>query len=281
MSLVPASAAARRPRARPVVVLAPADELLEHRRSASLICRKSGSWPSRPSSSAIQARVPTLPTPTTLRAKSTSWNCSSRTRRSYWSVSAVVAQELLSAGLEHGRAPRTSAKSSSGTISGGSETIRALAVDLAGELRERLHAVAPARLRERLVEPLAHLARRTASDSCGISFSMSRRVYQTSRFLIPANSRHRGAVRGDRLEHDRAPARRGVKPLSRAAISMLTARRLTSHSHGPGSVSSKSLMSNTSRRSGEANSAEVRQVRVAAALHRQARSAASRPGRPP
>ena len=39
--------------------------------SASLICRNSGSLPSRPSSSAIQARVPTLPTPTTLRAKST------------------------------------------------------------------------------------------------------------------------------------------------------------------------------------------------------------------
>ena len=44
-----------------------------------------------------------------------------------------------------------------------------------------------------------------------------------------------------------------AKPLSRAAISMLAANRLTSHSHGPGSVSSKSLTSNTSRRSGEAN----------------------------
>ena len=43
-----------------------------------------------------------------------------------------------------------------------------------------------------------------------------------------------------------------MKPLLRAQISMLTASRLTSHSHGPGSVSSKSLMSKTSRRSGEA-----------------------------
>ena len=34
---------------------------------------------------------------------------------------------------------------------------------------------------------------------------------------------------------------------------MLTASRLTSHSHGPGSVSSKSLTSNIKRRSGEAN----------------------------
>ena len=40
-------------------------------------------------------------------------------------------------------------------------------------------------------------------------------------------------------------------PWSRAAISKLAARRLTSHSHGPGSVSSKSLMSKTSRRSGD------------------------------
>ena len=39
--------------------------------SASFNCRNSGSWPSRPSSRAIHARVPTLPTPTTLRAKST------------------------------------------------------------------------------------------------------------------------------------------------------------------------------------------------------------------
>ena len=33
----------------------------------------------------------------------------------------------------------------------------------------------------------------------------------------------------------------------------LAASRFTSHSHGPGSVSSKSLMSNTIRRSGDAN----------------------------
>ena len=39
--------------------------------SASLACRKSGSCPSRPISSSTQARVPTLPTPTTLRAIST------------------------------------------------------------------------------------------------------------------------------------------------------------------------------------------------------------------
>ena len=44
----------------------------------------------------------------------------------------------------------------------------------------------------------------------------------------------------------------GVKSRSRPAISKLAARRLTSHSQGPGRVSSKSLTSNTRRRSGAA-----------------------------
>ena len=42
-------------------------------------------------------------------------------------------------------------------------------------------------------------------------------------------------------------------PLLRAAISKLAAIRFTSHSNGPGSVSSKSFTSNSSTRSGEAN----------------------------
>ena len=46
--------------------------------SASLACSSSGSPPSRPSSRTIQQRVPTLPTPTTLRAMSTTRYWSSR-----------------------------------------------------------------------------------------------------------------------------------------------------------------------------------------------------------
>ncbi len=42
-------------------------------------------------------------------------------------------------------------------------------------------------------------------------------------------------------------------PLLRAAIVKLAAMRFTSYSKGPGSVSSKSLRSNSSRRSGDAN----------------------------
>ena len=47
-----------------------------------------------------------------------------------------------------------------------------------------------------------------------------------------------------------SPQRPPPMPSSRDARTMLAARRLTSHSHGAGSVSSKSLMSNSSRRSG-------------------------------
>ncbi len=46
-------------------------------------------------------------------------------------------------------------------------------------------------------------------------------------------------------------------PLSRPAISKLAARRFTSHSQGPGSVSSKSLMSKIRRRSGEPNTPKL------------------------
>ena len=88
-------------------------------------------------------------------------------------------------------------------------------------------------------------------NSC-ITLSTSRCEYHTSRFFIPANSaiavRYRPTV-SSTIRSCSLPR----KPLSRAAISMLTANRLTSHSHGPGSVSSKSFTSNIKRRSGEAN----------------------------
>ena len=49
----------------------------------------------------------------------------------------------------------------------------------------------------------------------------------------------------------------GSETRRRATRSMLAASRLTSHSQAPGSVSSKSLMSNTTRRSGVANSPKL------------------------
>ena len=48
-----------------------------------------------------------------------------------------------------------------------------------------------------------------------------------------------------------------VKPLLRPATVKLAASRFTSYSNGPGRVSSKSLRSNSSRRSGEANSPKL------------------------
>lgn len=47
---------------------------------------------------------------------------------------------------------------------------------------------------------------------------------------------------------------RSLKPFARPAMTRLAASRLTSHSQGPGSVSSKSLMSKSNCRSGEASS---------------------------
>ena len=63
-----------------------------------------------------------------------------------------------------------------------------------------------------------------------------------------------------------------LKPLARPAMTMLAASRLTSHSQGPGSVSSKSLASNTRRRSGDANRPKFEQVGVAAGLHDDVRA---------
>ena len=97
--------------------------------SASLICRNSGSWPSRPSSSAIHARVPTLPTPTTLRAKSVNSNCSSSTRRSNSSDLTVAAQQLDAALRTSHRAPPRTRAARSARSAATRSTIRTFAVD--------------------------------------------------------------------------------------------------------------------------------------------------------
>jgi len=76
----------------------------------------------------------------------------------------------------------------------------------------------------------------------------SSRAYQTSSSPIAAN-------RGIASPYERTAASTAslrsvrAKLRSRPAISKLVARRLTSHSNGPGSVSSKSLRSNPSARS--------------------------------
>ena len=78
------------------------------------------------------------------------------------------------------------------------------------------------------------------------------RSYQTSRWLCFAKPRI--PSRYSRTQSVTIHCRRSAaSPMSRPAISALAAMRLTSHSHGPGSVSSKSLGPKTSLRSGAPN----------------------------
>ena len=93
---------------------------------------------------------------------------------------------------------------------------------------------------------------RDADDPSSLRIAVtSRRVYQTSRLRICAKrmiaSRYSRAA-ANTTERQTAWS----KPQSRPATAMLAASRFTSHSNGPGSVSSKSLMLKTSRRSGAA-----------------------------
>src|SRR6266516_5664852 len=81
---------------------------------------------------------------------------------------------------------------------------------------------------------------------------MSTSVYQTARLFMAASRRiawRYPAAAACTI------ARRSLraKPLPLDATSRLAASRLTSHSHGPGRVSSKSVTSNISRRSAEPN----------------------------
>ena len=62
-----------------------------------------------------------------------------------------------------------------------------LAVDLLGELGERLHVVLRLRLGQVLLEPLDLLGRDASTRYSLNTFSTSRRAYQTSRFVIAAN----------------------------------------------------------------------------------------------
>ncbi len=89
-----------------------------------------------------------------------------------------------------------------------------------------------------------------------MNVSTSSRAYQTARLSIPAKVRiaWRYWAAHSSTTWSASP---GEKPLSWEAIMRLAASRLTSHSQGPGSVSSKSLMSNTSRRSGEAKTPKL------------------------
>ena len=86
-----------------------------------------------------------------------------------------------------------------------------------------------------------------------ISSSSDRWAYQMS--IVPhlRELGHRLPVGAAPRRASRRACRPWLKPLLRAAIVKLAAMRFTSYSNGPGSVSSKSFRSNSSVRSGEAN----------------------------
>jgi hypothetical protein len=93
--------------------------------------------------------------------------------------------------------------------------------------------------------PPTAVAQRAAIESASSCW------YQDSRLPIPASRRIVWRYSREAAATIRRRSR-PANPRSRPASEKLAASRFRSHSQGPGSVSSKSLRSNTSRRSGEA-----------------------------
>ena len=153
-----------------------------------------------------------------------------------------------------------------------------LSVDDLGELRERPQAGLRLRLRDVAVMALELLARRALREERANVVNVQARIpeLEVAQTCEPC---HRLPVAPPtaRLTAFRCLS---LKPRSRPATAKLATRRFTSHSKGPGSVSSKSLMLKTSRRSGE------RTHRSSTGAHRHtaahaARFAASPTGRMP
>jgi hypothetical protein len=184
--------------------------------------------------------------PTTLRARSAGRKRSSSVHRSDGRVPRYRANSPSRSGLRS----VSPASSRSGTSSGGSETnfsspfTRCVSFARA-RMRSRLYAFASNRRRRR-----SSLWSRAARSRASIARASSR-AYQTSR--SPCDPKRRIASRQERTAASTARSRaRRESCRSRAAISKLAASRFTSHSNGPGNVSSKSLRSKRRSRSGDA-----------------------------
>ncbi len=124
-----------------------------------------------------------------------------------------------------------------------------------GQLREGPEAVLALGLRDRLVVVLG----RPALDLRAVLLEQRRCRGAGTRRRACA-SRPAGASRsGTRRRRPSRAARRSrsLNPRSRPPIAKLATRRLTSHSNGPGWVSSKSLMSKIRRRSGAAKTPKL------------------------
>ena len=173
-------------------------------------------------------------------------------------------------------------RSSIGTISGGSATIRRWPsttwVSLANAcMLSRVRALATFACGLRLLLLRWHWLAARSSSSLDVDVRVPDVQVAHRRGLAHRASGTRPTAGSD----DRAPVASAAKPRSRPAISKLAASRLTSHSHGPGQGLVEVVDVEHQLALGRGEDAEVRQVRVAADLGRRCPTAACRPGRRP
>ncbi len=173
-----------------VGVLAGAHVPAEHRLRGLLDLEEQRVVSSRPSISTIQQRVPTLPTPTTLWARSANWNWSSRSRRSVSRVRRYLPIRSDSSDSMNLRSAwRSAASSSIGHHQRRVGDDPRPAVHHAGQLVDLLHAVPGPGLGQALADLLALPRPVSRAPNRRRSSSMSACAYQTSRSLMPANWR--------------------------------------------------------------------------------------------
>ncbi len=233
--------------------------------------RPAGSCRLRPAHATIHARVPTLPTPTTFCAASRKSKRSNSRRVSGARLRRVAAPRARSAARAASRAGRNgrAAPEGSKAMRGSRSNARS------GRRRARSCSRRPCRGGG---APARAEPRRPARAPAPPPRPRSRRAYQNHR-RVRLRARTGRWPGGSFPPPPAGPA--APRPRSRPHISMLAAKRFTSHSHGPGAVSSKSLTSKTSLRSEAANPPKFAIWASPHACTRNPVEGVSRRGRPP
>ena len=247
--------------------------------SASLACRnRTSSWLA-PCRRMIQTRVPTLPTPTTLRAIWLKRVLLQQVPAVGRQALAVPAQQLAEQSPRPARTPRSGKSSSSGTMSGGSLMMRRSPSTTCGQLVERPHGCPSSAPSPRALVAVAAMWACVFEPEVGApgtpatrrAFDTSTWEYQTSRFDIVAIWR----IDSRYVWPSATIASRRIAlewPLLRPATTTLAASRLTSHSHGPGMRLVEVVAVEDELALGRPEHAEVGEVRVPADLGRQTRA---------
>ena len=248
---------------------------------ASFTCRNSGSSSSRPRSSTIQQRVPTLPTPTTLRARSTNSNWSSSTRRvgrqgASVAVSRPLRSRAASSSRQASRSRSPTARAAAGRCDPRAGRPRS-SVSFAKALRLSWARA----LARSLVETLA--SARAASGA-----RASTRTSSTSSVGVPDVERSHGGelAHGVAVRRTIAPATSlraalRAKPLPRAGHDEARGEALDVPLPGAGQRLVEVVDVEEQAALGGGEDPEVRQVRVTAQLHAEAGDRASHRGRRP